>query len=295
MSNLPKRIKTYPDLNLAALKQHKHKQLRLWYLLKALDPQGSGELPKEEVQKTLEGILRYESFRTLLIAGTGTFWDIVIGQKSKQELIRPAGLAKLAAIFEIRELKDPPKVLPLHAFGKLHRFKAYIYGTCFDSDRKPISRALIQKETNLSVPTQLSYEKTAPFKKTKNIRFGNQVKWETELEEVQKENGYFLTQSEGGLYLCKRMPNSYFCDLPQSSIGSMRRANSQLQAWNRLQDGASRHKRAETKRQGSKKKVYVRAESYKGVPKGGYSEVQLWWDPLWFEYRRAMLNPPKFS
>ena len=295
--NLPDKVKTYPDINLAALKAKKHKELRLWYLLKALDPQGSGELPKIEVQKALEGIMSYESFRTLLIAGKGTFWNVVIGRKSGQELIRPVGLVKLAAFLGVEELEDPPKFIPIHAFERLHRFKAYIYGTCFDNNEKPISRALIRKETNLSIPTQISYERTARFKKTKNIRFIKQVNKDTELDDIQKENGFFLTQSEGALYICKRMPNSYLCELPQALIGSMRRANSQLQTWNRLQGVAPRYEHAKTKKPkgNNKKEVYIRAESYKGLQIGGYSEVQLWRSQLWFEYRRAMLNRPKFS
>ena len=262
MNNLLEPIRTYPDINLAAIKQHKHKQLRLWYLLHALDVGGSGWLVKREAQKALEGTMRYESFRTLVLSGVGMFWDVIHHRKLDEDIIKLRNPANVAFSLGLEGLVDLPVYVPIYAFEKLRRFKAFIYGTCFDDKENPLSRDIIRKATGLSIPTQVTYGKLAKFKTIRNICFLGLL--EQELTEKQKEGGHFVTVSDGILQVCKRMPNSYSCDLSRAPTGSMKRTNEQLST--RLRAGT-------TSKEGSKKpqrKVkiksrYTRTESYAGT------------------------------
>lgn len=267
MINLPDRIKTYPDLNLAALKLRKHKQLRVWYLLRALDERGCGGAAWKEAQKALESIMRYESFRTLVLSGCGMFWDLRT-RKSGEKAIVFRSLARVTLALGIKELVDRPIYVPFEAFKRLRDFKAYIYKTCFDGKR-PLSRQTIERETGLSKPTQVTYGKVAKVKTTRNVCFLGPATEEPTKE--QKEAGYFVTISEGSLQMCKRMPNTYSCDLPQAPRGSMRRANSQLLSCRKIWGGTIDNEQSENPRR------WVRFERKpKYLPTRSYGGTQLW-------------------
>ena len=264
MNNLPDRIKTHPDLNLAALKMHKHKELRLWYLLRTLTEGGSGKLEKKKAQKVLEGMMQYENFRVLILSGIGVFWGIFTNRKTGEEVIRLQGVPSVAFALGLEELVDPPIYIPIYAFEKLRRFKAFIYGTCFDNEGNPLSRATIRKATGLSIPTQVTYGKLAKFKTIKNICFVGPTT--QDLTENQKEAGYFVTVSEGGLQTCKRMPNSYSCDLSRAPMGSMKRTNnwlsSRLRAKSADKECSGKPQRYVTVKS---KPRYLRTTSYEGT------------------------------
>jgi len=233
-SNLPDSIKTYPDLNMVALKQGKHKELRLWYLLHALDEKGGGRVMKDAAQKALEGIMSYEVFRTTLLDGQGDFWEVRRRKESKGggELIELRGLPKVAMALEVARLRKDPVLIPLDAFPKMDEFRAFLFGSFFThsegKEPNPISRETLKQLSGLSVPTQVKYDKTAGTEVTKNVGVVG-PSGGIPPSDMQAE-GYYITEVDGQLQLCKRMPNSYSSDLPRAPRGRMKKANQKLAA-----------------------------------------------------------------
>ncbi len=229
--DMPGYVRTYPDINFAVLKWHKHRHLRLWYLLRDLDKSGSGRLMRKKAQKALEPIMSQEVFRVTLIAGEGKFWEVKDRRDAEGggQLIELYGLAKVALSLGITKLTKSPRLIPLEAFSDLRTFKALIYASWFDNDDpNPISRATIKDLSGLSIPTQVTYDKLSATQVTKNVAIiGPDLK---EVPDNMKEVGYYKTVIKNKEQLCKRLPNSYFCNLPQAPQRSIRRANNRLAA-----------------------------------------------------------------
>ena len=231
MEEQPRKIKTYPDLNSASITLRKYKQLRLWYLLQDLDEQGGGRLMKKETQKALKDIMSYEVFRTTLLSGEGTFWEVKTRREvlGGGELIELYGLWRIALELGVYKLRKSPALVPLEAFKNIHEFKVFIYATWFNNEKSnPISRRTLKKLAGISAPTQVKYDKRAEVQITKNVSVIGPKSGIVPSD--MSAMGYYVTEVKGQLQLCKRMPNSYFCYFQSAPRGRMRKANYRLTA-----------------------------------------------------------------
>ncbi len=235
MVKLSDSIKTYPDLSFAAIRLRKHRQLRLWYLLYDLDKQGGGRIEKKEAYAALKDVMSYEVFRTTLLSGTGDFWEIRTRHPKRGGgvLIELRGLANVAWALSVDKLRKSPALVPLKAFSKMSEFRAFIYATWFNNEESnPISRKTLRQLAGISAPTQVEYDKKTSTSVTKNVCVIGPKKGVVPTD--MQEGGYYITEVKGQLQLCKRLPNSYFCDLPSASRGRIRKANYLLSARRRV-------------------------------------------------------------
>ena len=110
-------IKLCADLNVAALKTHKDKELAMWYCLRFLNATGSGKINLDIAEQYLQLLFAYKRRRMFdhLRLGEGLFWE-------RKYCYWPDGEIRRSVI-EIRALKNLIEYFVLLALvrGILHQ------------------------------------------------------------------------------------------------------------------------------------------------------------------------------
>jgi hypothetical protein len=95
-------LKLYPELARAALRGKRHRELALWYELRALNYWGSGWLNFADAISALVSVYGYRrrTVRAILNSGDGTFWRLHKNARvSRRPTIEIHSLYKAALCF----------------------------------------------------------------------------------------------------------------------------------------------------------------------------------------------------
>ena len=225
------KIKTYPELNLQAIKEKLTKELRLWYLLRALDPEGAGRVHKQDAQKDLSEFMSNETFRRTLNSGKGTFWEIRPRKKGGDWIVL-RGVAKVCFELDVLKLSRTPALISTEHCKNMADFRAFIHnGWHTKEDANPISRQTMTKLSGAAKSTQVRYDKKTPTKVTKNKVLTGRVSADGKIPEERQEEGHYYTVLIDGKYREVRcLPNSYYTDLEKAPRGRLRHINRELKA-----------------------------------------------------------------
>lgn len=224
-------IKTYPELNLAAIKQKQTRQLRLWYLLRALDqPQGGGRLHWRVAQEALADVISYESFRRALRDGEGVFWTVRPRRDGGQWVVL-RGLAKVCWDLDVLKLYRTPTLVPIERCHSMGEFRAFIHNAWHSQENaNPISRQAVNGLSGAAKSTQNRYDKKMDIKTTQNREVTGRISADGRLPEHRKEQGYYTLFLDGHYREVKHLPNSYYVEMPKAPRGRIRQTNRELQS-----------------------------------------------------------------
>jgi len=217
-------LKLYPELARAALRGKCHRELALWYELRALNYWGSGWLNFADAISALVSVYGYRcrTVRAILNFGDGTFWRLHKNARvSRRPTIEIHSLYKVALCFKISYLSRPVFV-PIQEW--LQNRKSWLYASFFKPKAskkvKPISRDTIRAATGVSKRQQRRYELATGIRRIANFAFhqpgvpmlvlvdGKSRQWET----------------------IRRLGNAYVSLATSAPLGTVRKVNRRLRS-----------------------------------------------------------------
>jgi len=217
-------LKLYPELSSTALRGKRHRELALWYELRALNYWGSSWLNFADAISALVSVYgyRHRTVRAILNHGDGTFWRLHKNARvSRRSAIEIHGVLKVALYFEISHLSRPVFV-PIQEW--LQNKKSWLYASFLNPKSskkvKPISRESIWAATGVSKRQQRRYELAAGIRCIANFAFhepgvpmlmlvdGKARQWKT----------------------IRRLGNSYISPAPSAPLGLVKRVNGRLRS-----------------------------------------------------------------
>ena len=230
-------IKTYPELSLAAIRRKKDKLIRVWYLMRHIDKEGSARVLKNDLRAFVkeQEIISQETLRKTLLNGDNQLWNI---KRTKKGITYRYRSLEKAAIF-LNAVPTRAVMIPLSAFSKLGRMRAQFYSSLFITITNPIARATICRVWGIKKTTQRRYQKVAGVKVIRNI-----AKEEIDPEEGwgETKEGSFVYYENGKWLLIQDLPNSYRSNLKRAPRGMVTRVRKWL--WSlRDQGRESNHRR----------------------------------------------------
>jgi len=159
-------VKTHPEISREALREGLHREIALWYALRAIDKTGSGKVDVSEARQALKDIYPRRSFYRILRSGKDIFWETFEGKRGSR--IRIFGLYSVASYFGIPYLTRP-YTMPFKMLKKTQTRKALLYASALCHIKKPISRLSIQEMTGITPQKQRVLEKRAGIEKHPNF------------------------------------------------------------------------------------------------------------------------------
>jgi hypothetical protein len=215
----PETTLVYPDIALALLRQERVAEGRLWLILRALDVQGRGWLPLDEVRARLceKGeplrLCGPRQLRKLLRRGENHFWTRSNGR------VWLRGTARVAAALDLDRLRHRPVRLPLAPLcAGIGRARAHLYATFHTSSPdRPISRRTLHKVTGASAQSQRNYERRLHLRPRRHFAVGprdapehtEQMAWEHGRALFHLHDARGRMGPAGHTYLAWQLPNSY--------------------------------------------------------------------------------------
>jgi hypothetical protein len=194
-------VKTYVELNLAALNAGEEKIIRVWYLARFLDKEGCGVVLAEKVEELLSCSRR--NFQRLLCQGEGKYWQRC---KAKRGVVLILfGLRRVSRRLGVSfGRKSRPVLIPLEEFVRgVRRLRAALYASVHAlRDERPISRGVLRKITGVPERTQREYDKVAGVEIRRNFALADSVSEE-------EEKRAFLVRLRGRMRWGFQIPNSY--------------------------------------------------------------------------------------
>ena len=196
------RVKAYPGLSQAAIRNGQARQLRLWLLLRSLDSQGKGWIEYEEAQKSFLALgLSRRSFRDTLSKGEGVWWVKNRGR------IFLRGLEKVCLRFGV--LPGRPVMVQLDR--SLSKFKAALYTSFLNS--RTISRAALRRLWGVSRTTMRRWEEVLGVDVRPNLGYASESLGEGEgigfLAFDPEGVPYWEITLRGRRFLAWTIPNTY--------------------------------------------------------------------------------------
>jgi hypothetical protein len=232
-------VTVHPTLLLALLKQHLEAPGRVYLLLRAIDREGRGWLPVDDVRRHLTRkesplkICGWRRLRQLLHEGEGVFW-----QRDGQGRLWLIGLHRIAYTLDLCRVQGFPVELPVSALlGGIQAVRAAFYA-CFHSgrDARPISRETLRQLSGIAERTQRDYDAYARVKRRRNLAIGERYTTENAQERAWRQgrgvfhfidiNGCQGPQNKA--YVAWQLPNSYEAPYQRRSRGSRKRLNRKL-------------------------------------------------------------------
>ncbi|HSH05716.1 MAG TPA: hypothetical protein VLL52_24580 [Anaerolineae bacterium] len=228
-----------PALGVAFLRYEQSAAARLWFLLRHLDPQGSGRLPLKATKQQVTGknepyrLCGQRQWRNLLRAGDHLFWE------RDEQFIWLRSTVKVTAHLGIEKLTGTPVAIPITALLQgIGTFRAHLYAA-FHSGRapRPIARASLQALTGLSPNSQRQYEAQLNMTVKTNIAIGEAYTAEAAEERHWQQGTACFSFTDhhghhgqaGQTYLAWQLPNSYHGPHQPQSRGRQKQINRQLQ------------------------------------------------------------------
>jgi hypothetical protein len=133
--------------------------LAVWYLMRHVDSVGSGRVLKWKLKDFVkrERLMSQETLRQRLLEGEGQFWNTkTVGEK---EVIGYRSLKRVSEILGV--VPSKAVMIPLWAFSRVAKIRAYFYSSLFAGKTNPISRETIAKTWQIPKSTQRRYERLA--------------------------------------------------------------------------------------------------------------------------------------
>jgi hypothetical protein len=239
-------IKSYPDLNLAAVKAGEAALYRVWLLARHYDAAGQGWVATAVFKRALTGpksawrVCSRQRLNQILGQGHGRYWTF----EQNGARLRYRGAAALAELLSVERLTGAPVYLSFRiVVGKVAGFKASLYaawhaGRGKEGDRRPrpVSRATLAEKAGVSARTLQRYDRQAGVKRERHMAVGGRHN-ETAAQEHAWQRGraaFTFVDYEGrqgrvgGVYLAHNLPNSYEANLSRAARGRQRKINKQL-------------------------------------------------------------------
>lgn len=225
-------IKVYPDLALAALRGRRSRELRLWSVLRALDPQGRAYFTVSELQRRVARVdvkgLSPSSVRRLLRSGEGIFWEIH-ERSDGQRIVLLRGLENVCRSFGVTRLGRPVYV-PRSLYRRLRTFRGGVLAA-FLTQRmhegewtNPISQEVLAELAGRPVRTVRGWLRAvASVVESRTNAYVARDEWTGD----RVPDGY-VDWVSGELVVLKRLPNSYRTDLAPAPKGMVRKVNQAL-------------------------------------------------------------------
>jgi len=226
------RVKLYPDIGLEALNQGKAPYLRLWLILRYLDPRGSGSVSRLALKAALRmkkprfAGLGSENVRKLLRTGSD-FWTI-----DPSDRIRYASAENLAKLLNVGRLTGFPVLMRVSRLKDIGTFKAAIYDAFHSGQKNPglMSRRTQEQLTGIPATTQRHYTRKAKITVRANVAIGDRLNKESQQTAAWNHAGSFTFRDHenGGMFAAWKLPNAYIGTLEQTARGSQRKINRTL-------------------------------------------------------------------
>lgn len=217
-------LKLYPELSSVALRGKLHRELALWYELRAINYWGSGWLNFADAISALVSVYGYRrrTVRAILNSGDGTFWRLHKNARvSRRPTIEIHGVLKVAQYFEVSHLRRPVFV-PIHEW--LQNRKAWLYASFFktkaSNKTKPISRESIREATGVSKRQQRRYELTTGIRRTANFAF-----YEPGVPILTLVDGKSRQWT-----IIRRLGNTYVSPAISAPLGTVKKVNRRLRS-----------------------------------------------------------------
>jgi hypothetical protein len=240
------KIKLYPDIALAMLRQEQSACGRVWLLLHHLDRQCCGWLSLEAARRQLSGpaspwrLCSGRQLRNLWHKGEGIFWQRDNGR------IWLRGTARVAAALGVARLSQRPVALPVETLLQgVGIFRAHLYAS-FHSTRsnrnhhatraKPVARATLQAISHVSPRSQRAYEERAGVLRQPNFAVATALRRDEKKERAWQHGRAMFSFTDqrgrqgkaGTVYLAWQLPNNYRGPHEPSSRGRQKRINQYL-------------------------------------------------------------------
>jgi len=180
------RVKVYPILAFAAIKNNQGGAYRAWLLARHIDEQGSGSVTRKELTNTLKklGVNKFQRSRWLSAAmNSGLF-------KENRGTFYLAGLGKAAYIFHADAVGMPALVDTRSICSTSWHARMWSAYLCTLND-KLISQETKAKITGVHSRTQRNYQSTEP-----GTARGNYARTKLQPDQIQG-----MMETEGGVYL----------------------------------------------------------------------------------------------
>jgi len=208
-------LKTYPELNTAALQQHRERELSVWYLLRHIDGTGSGLVPEQALRCFVAShdLFGRDTLRRALRRGEGMFW------RRGNGFVEYRSLFNVAAALDA-DLHKLPVRLDLDDFRSIGRLRAMFMATMFADKSRRRSRAGLAAMIGKSPQTTRNYTKRAGLRVKRNAMYSTR-KPSDYGPELQRE-GYYRTQVDGQTRLARRLPNNYRAELECCAFGQVK-------------------------------------------------------------------------
>ena len=154
-------IRIIPELNIAALNQHKDKELMLWYCLRSMDITGCGHIPLLKAEKLIIQEFNYSraTFYRHLRLGMGKLWEVY---ENRRTVIKIYCASKA---YEWFNTFKPSRYIDIDIDTLLeHPRKALLWNTGAYRPQwtgrvnHPISRQSLEDKTKIDERTQQRYD-----------------------------------------------------------------------------------------------------------------------------------------
>jgi hypothetical protein len=238
-------VRLVPDLSAAALRQHKTKELGLYYALKALDQSGRGSFTIDEAIEKLKTVFKYSesTFYTHLARGDGLFWVRYPGIDGRAARISLKSRLSVMLAMGIDQLTNSHfvEVCPI-VFDSPDKRKAQIYASIHAPrgvGLHPKSRAYISQFTGLSKTKQRRLEikacvaRQATFETVYDEKLDKLV---TSTLEVFSQNKSDPSKSKR-YTIAKRLPNCYISGQLPGPHGCLKKVSKLLRSLKRDEAG----------------------------------------------------------
>lgn len=238
---LVEHIKVYPGMAVGMLRQGLEAPGRVYWLLRALDREGRGWLPIDEVRRKLCDkssswqICGWRRLRQLLAQGQGVLW-----QRDGADRIWLYGAARAAESVGIFKLAGRPVLIPISALlGGIQCVRAHFYASFHGGrpiESNPISRATLSAYTGVPERTQRLYDRITGTERRRNIAVGPYATNQNRHEQAwQRGRSCFefydhrgLQGAPGRTYVAWNLPNSYRSSHRHGAKGRQKKINRQL-------------------------------------------------------------------
>jgi len=225
-----RQLRLIPDLSAAALRRKKHKELALWYRLRAFDRPGKGIMSHEvAIQGLIETFAysRRTAYRHLDLA-EGRLWRRSIHRTGP--VIEIYGLKRACEYLGtcLNQSDRHFRELPASQF-QLGQERAQLYASTFKPQgvrANPISRQSIEGYTGLDKCQQLRLGKKAGVRKT-NSAGVYQLEDKNGRTRVVPERQLIVTKKKQ-YEVNKRLPNIYHSQAKPSNKGMLKRVGKRL-------------------------------------------------------------------
>ncbi len=214
-------IKTYPELNVAAVRGRVEAPLRIWYLCRHLDAAGEGRIHLS----ALRAFVREHDLFSRQTLWRGLEEEHEAGRRSGPCDGRKSGpcetfwrrdgdtlyyrsLHKVAEALDV-PLHHHPVKIPLKSFASMGELRAAFVCSLFADKERMIAQETLAALSERHRRTVQRYLKRAEVERYPNVmisRRGNT----RQLTPEMAEEGYFRGCIEERWFLCRRLPNTYY-------------------------------------------------------------------------------------